>query len=156
MATLEEAVRPEELDPEFLRLGNDELQARTRLLDNEIKQMRNELQRLMHEQQSMRERIKDNQDKIKVNRQLPYLVGNVVEVRRNGRWCWPPGTASLLEPRSSKTPRRAAARSWTSIRTRSLKRTAATSTWTRSGKERVRSSRHPHARFAALPALHAK
>jgi len=95
MATLEEAVRPEELDPEFLRLGNDELQARTRLLDNEIKQMRNELQRLMHEQQSMRERIKDNQDKIKVNRQLPYLVGNVVEVRPAGRWCGPPPRAAV-------------------------------------------------------------
>jgi len=28
----------------------------------------------------MREKIKDNREKIKVNKQLPYLVGNVVEV----------------------------------------------------------------------------
>jgi len=28
----------------------------------------------------MRESIKDNTDKIKNNKQLPYLVGNVVEV----------------------------------------------------------------------------
>lgn len=29
----------------------------------------------------MKARIKDNQDKIKLNKQLPYLVGNVVEVK---------------------------------------------------------------------------
>jgi 26S proteasome regulatory subunit T5 len=28
----------------------------------------------------MKEKIKDNKEKIKVNKQLPYLVGNVVEV----------------------------------------------------------------------------
>lgn len=28
----------------------------------------------------MKERIKDNKEKIKMNKQLPYLVGNVVEV----------------------------------------------------------------------------
>lgn len=31
----------------------------------------------------MKERIKDNKEKIKMNKQLPYLVGNVVEVRTN-------------------------------------------------------------------------
>jgi ATP-dependent 26S proteasome regulatory subunit len=29
----------------------------------------------------MKERIKDNKEKIKMNKQLPYLVGNVVEVK---------------------------------------------------------------------------
>lgn len=29
----------------------------------------------------MKERIKENKEKIKLNKQLPYLVGNVVEVR---------------------------------------------------------------------------
>jgi 26S proteasome regulatory subunit T5 len=29
----------------------------------------------------MKEKIKDNKEKIKMNRQLPYLVGNIVEVR---------------------------------------------------------------------------
>jgi ATP-dependent 26S proteasome regulatory subunit len=28
----------------------------------------------------MKEKIKENQEKIKLNKQLPYLVGNVVEV----------------------------------------------------------------------------
>jgi 26S proteasome regulatory subunit T5 len=31
-------------------------------------------------QSGIRERIKDNQEKIKLNKQLPYLVGNVVEI----------------------------------------------------------------------------
>lgn len=30
---------------------------------------------------SQREKIKENKDKIKLNKQLPWLVGNVVEVR---------------------------------------------------------------------------
>jgi len=30
----------------------------------------------------MKEKIKDNKEKIKMNKQLPYLVSNVVEVRR--------------------------------------------------------------------------
>lgn len=70
----------ESLDAEISRLSTDELVNRTRLLDNDIKIMRSEYQRLTHEQGSMRERIKDNEEKIANNRQLPYLVGNVVEI----------------------------------------------------------------------------
>ena len=43
--------------------------------------MKSEKLRLSHEQNSMKERIKDNADKVKMNKQLPYLVGNIVEVR---------------------------------------------------------------------------
>lgn len=32
-----------------------------------------------------RDKIKENKEKIKLNKQLPWLVGNVVEVR----WKWP-------------------------------------------------------------------
>ena len=42
--------------------------------------MKSEIVRLQHEQAAMKERIKDNKEKIKMNKQLPYLVGNVVEV----------------------------------------------------------------------------
>lgn len=42
--------------------------------------MRSEQTRLHHENLAMREKIKDNRDKIKNNKQLPYLVGNVVEL----------------------------------------------------------------------------
>jgi 26S proteasome regulatory subunit T5 len=42
--------------------------------------MKSEIERLSHEQAGVKERIKENQEKIKLNRQLPYLVGNIVEV----------------------------------------------------------------------------
>jgi 26S proteasome regulatory subunit T5 len=38
------------------------------------------LSRLTHEQNNTQEKIKDNQEKLKLNKQLPYLVANVVEV----------------------------------------------------------------------------
>ena len=44
--------------------------------------MRSETLRLQHEQSMMKEKIRDNREKIKQNKVLPYLVGNVVEVRR--------------------------------------------------------------------------
>jgi 26S proteasome regulatory subunit T5 len=42
--------------------------------------MRSENLRLIHEQASMNDKIKDNKEKIDLNKVLPYLVGNVVEV----------------------------------------------------------------------------
>jgi ATP-dependent 26S proteasome regulatory subunit len=45
--------------------------------------MKSENKRLAYEQLSMKEKIKENKDKIKMNKQLPYLVGNVVEVCRS-------------------------------------------------------------------------
>ncbi len=81
-AAPEEKKEPEEepLPAEILNASVDEVAARTRLLENDIKVMRSENMRLMHEQTMMREKIKDNADKIKQNKVLPYLVGNVVEV----------------------------------------------------------------------------
>ncbi|AJU10139.1 Rpt5p [Saccharomyces cerevisiae YJM1463] len=85
MATLEELDAQtlpgdDELDLEILNLSTQELQTRAKLLDNEIRIFRSELQRLSHENNVMLEKIKDNKEKIKNNRQLPYLVANVVEV----------------------------------------------------------------------------
>ncbi|CAI4036421.1 hypothetical protein SMKI_15G2650 [Saccharomyces mikatae IFO 1815] len=85
MATLEELDAQtlpgdDELDQEILSLSTQELQTRAKLLDNEIRIFRSELQRLSHENNVMLEKIKDNKEKIKNNRQLPYLVANVVEV----------------------------------------------------------------------------
>ena len=47
--------------------------------------MKSENKRLAYEQLSMKEKIKENKDKIKLNKQLPYLVGNVVEVGQGRR-----------------------------------------------------------------------
>lgn len=85
MATLEELdqqvlLQDDELDQEILSLSAQELQTRSKLLDNEIRIFKSELQRLAHEKNVMMEKIKDNKEKIKNNKQLPYLVANIVEI----------------------------------------------------------------------------
>ncbi|KAF4322398.1 hypothetical protein BBO99_00002955 [Phytophthora kernoviae] len=70
----------EGLDPEILLMSNEELRQRIRLLDNDIRIMRSDIQRINHESNSQRERIKENNEKVKLNKQLPYLVANVVEI----------------------------------------------------------------------------
>jgi len=47
---------------------------------NNIKVMKSERMRLDHEKANTLAGIKDNTEKIKMNKQLPYLVANVVEV----------------------------------------------------------------------------
>lgn len=84
MVTLEELEsaqgEDDTIDMEILQSSTADIINRTKLLDNDIKVMRSESQRLTHEKTMMLERIKDNQDKINNNKQLPYLVGNVVEL----------------------------------------------------------------------------
>jgi len=82
MKDAEEDKKEEEdvLDEEILGLSTRDIVARRRLLENDTRIMKSEFQRLTHEKQSMHEKIKDNLDKIENNRQLPYLVGNVVEI----------------------------------------------------------------------------
>ncbi|KAJ2866508.1 26S proteasome regulatory subunit 6A [Coemansia aciculifera] len=69
-----------DLDAEIKRSSNDEISSRTRLIENEIRVLKSEHHRLAHEQQMMSGKIKDNRDKININKQLPYLVSNVVEI----------------------------------------------------------------------------
>ncbi|GAA6016665.1 hypothetical protein JCM10207_000141 [Rhodosporidiobolus poonsookiae] len=73
---------PEEepLPDDILNASPEDIMARTRLIDNDLRVMRSETSRLNHERSKMREQIKDNTDKIKNNKMLPYLVGNVVEI----------------------------------------------------------------------------
>lgn len=59
----------------------EDINARTRLIENEIKMLQMEMATAFSEKKGLQERLKDNKEKIKVNTQLPYLVGNVVEVR---------------------------------------------------------------------------
>lgn len=65
---------------EIRRMSTEEIISRTRLLDNEIKIMKSELLRVSHELQAQNEKIRENTEKIKVNKTLPYLVSNVIEV----------------------------------------------------------------------------
>ncbi len=77
-----EAVEEDEdgVGEEILRMSADELVSRTRLLDNEVKIMRSEVMRIQHDLQAMKDKIKENTEKIKVNKTLPYLVSNVIEL----------------------------------------------------------------------------
>ena len=61
-------------------MSNDEIVSRTRLLDNEIKIMRSEVARTGHELKTQKDKIRENTEKIKVNKTLPYLVSNVIEL----------------------------------------------------------------------------
>lgn len=70
----------ETLSEEVLRMPTDEIVSRTRLMDNEIKIMNSEVMRIGHELTTQNEKIKDNTEKIKVNKTLPYLVSNVIEL----------------------------------------------------------------------------
>jgi len=69
-----------DLPEEMLRLSDEDIIKKARLIENEAKVLKNEALRLGHEQTALKERIKENNDKIKLNKQLPYLVGNVVEI----------------------------------------------------------------------------
>lgn len=84
MATLEDKTIWEDgeasLGEDILRMDTSDISARTRLLDNEVKIMKSELMRINHELQSQRDKIKENTEKIKVNKTLPYLVSNIIEL----------------------------------------------------------------------------
>merc|ERR1712004_557362 len=65
---------------EVKKMSTDEITARARLLDNEIRIMRSDMMRIQHEMQTQKDKIKENTEKIKVNKTLPYLVSNVIEI----------------------------------------------------------------------------
>lgn len=74
------AMETAEIDSSILDMSTDDIMTRNRLLENDIRIMKSEILRLQHEASSMRERLQDNLEKIKLNKQLPYLVANIVEV----------------------------------------------------------------------------
>ncbi|GMN43912.1 hypothetical protein TIFTF001_013111 [Ficus carica] len=67
-------------DDQLSSMTTDDIVRASRLLDNEIRILKEELQRTNLELDSFKEKIKENQEKIKLNKQLPYLVGNIVEI----------------------------------------------------------------------------
>ncbi|CAD5180985.1 unnamed protein product [Musa acuminata subsp. malaccensis] len=69
------------LDDDLLSpMTTEDIIRASRLLDKEIRVLKDELQRLNLELESLKDKIKGNQEKIKINKQLPYLVGNIVEI----------------------------------------------------------------------------
>ena len=56
------------IDAEILNCSTRDIQARRRMIENEIRINKSEFGRLAHEKQSMQDKIKDNQEKIENNR----------------------------------------------------------------------------------------
>jgi hypothetical protein len=67
-------------DEETRHMSISELRQRIHLISNDIRVMKSDVQRITHESRGQRERIRENIEKVKVNKQLPYLVANVVEI----------------------------------------------------------------------------
>lgn len=65
---------------EIKNLSNDEINRRTNLIESEIKILKSEHLRLKNEYKHIQEKMKDNLEKIQLNKMLPYLVANVVEI----------------------------------------------------------------------------
>lgn len=65
---------------EIKNLSNDEINRRTSLIESEIKILKSEHLRLKNEYKHIQEKMKDNLEKIQLNKMLPYLVANVVEI----------------------------------------------------------------------------
>mmetsp|Transcript_25617 Transcript_25617/g.51407 ORF Transcript_25617/g.51407 Transcript_25617/m.51407 type:complete len:387 (+) Transcript_25617:70-1230(+) len=70
----------DEIDEEIMTMTTADLRTRIQLVASESRVTNSEIKRLEHETAGQREMIKENREKIKLNKQLPYLVGNVVEI----------------------------------------------------------------------------
>jgi ATP-dependent 26S proteasome regulatory subunit len=68
------------ISQEILNLSADEIKSRAKLIENETRYLKTEINRLNSEIKGYQEKIKENLEKIKLNKGLPHLVGNVVEV----------------------------------------------------------------------------
>merc|ERR1711970_732824 len=68
------------VDKEIFTMNTDDIVQRTRALENEVRILRSESLRINHEVQSMKDKIKENTEKVKINKVLPYLVSNIVEI----------------------------------------------------------------------------
>jgi len=67
-------------EDELSSMTTEELIRGARLLENEIRILKDEVHRTTLDLDGTKEKIKENQEKIKLNKQLPYLVGNIVEI----------------------------------------------------------------------------
>jgi len=61
-------------------MTTEELIRGARLLETEIRILKDEVHRTTLDLDGTKDKIKENQEKIKLNKQLPYLVGNIVEI----------------------------------------------------------------------------
>ncbi|KAL7674606.1 hypothetical protein ACOME3_000883 [Neoechinorhynchus agilis] len=65
---------------EVAGLSLEEIRTRTRLIENEVRILRTEILHASHTLNNQKTQIEENKSKIKVNKVLPYLVANVIEL----------------------------------------------------------------------------
>lgn len=68
---------------EINALTNEELVARTREFEAEIRKAKNNMTRFQREVKELDLRIKDNKEKLAMSTQLPHMVANVGEILDN-------------------------------------------------------------------------
>lgn len=68
------------LESELVGLSNDEVRQRIRAFENEVRIMKSDMNRIKHEAKEQMAHVKDNKEKVKMNKVLPYLVANVIEI----------------------------------------------------------------------------
>jgi hypothetical protein len=61
-------------------LTTAQIQNRVRILEGNVRALTAESTRLDHDKKVQEMRLKENMEKVKLNKQLPYLISNVVEV----------------------------------------------------------------------------
>jgi 26S proteasome regulatory subunit T5 len=69
------------LETELAELSTEQIRQRSSMLTNNMRVIQKELRNLDNQVRTQEGRIKENEEKIKLNKALPYLVANVVEVR---------------------------------------------------------------------------
>jgi len=68
---------------EVVSLTPEQIESRTRLLENESRMFTGEIKRIRLDIRSEAAKTKENEEKVKMNKQLPWLVGHIVEVLDN-------------------------------------------------------------------------
>ena len=68
------------MDADVSGLTPTEIANRTKMLEGNIRAMKQDSKRLQSEINSQKQRLNENLEKVKMNKQLPYLVSNVIEV----------------------------------------------------------------------------
>jgi 26S proteasome regulatory subunit T5 len=73
-----------EIDPDLLQGTPQDITNRAKMIDGQTKILQSEISAINIEIKGMKEKLKENAEKIKMHKQLPYLVGHVVEILELG------------------------------------------------------------------------
>lgn len=75
-----ESVVYNEISQSIKHLTDEEIKKRIQMIDNNLRQFRLEGSKIKQDMARVNEDLKDNMAKIKQNKQLPWLVSNIVEI----------------------------------------------------------------------------